>query len=407
MKKREFHPVASIFPLMPEVELQQLAEDIKENGLREPIWILQDGRIIDGRNRYLACEMVGIEPEHRTHNGGGSLVAFVVSLNLKRRHLNAAQKVKAAVAMLPHLEAEAKERQREHGGTAPGKSLTQNIAEVNKGEAREKAAELVGINRQYISDGKKMERENPDVYKRLGVELTVPQAKKEIGKAERAAKKNAAPDNLPDHGDRWQLYTCDILNAPIDDGSLDWIITDPPYAKEHLEVWNKLGLFAATALKPGGSLVAMAPQSYLPEIIKLLSVYTDAWNMKYQWTLAYLTPGGQSAQLWDRKVNTFWKPLLWFTQGDYNGDWMGDVCNSTENDKRYHKWGQSVSGMAAVIDRFTLPGELICDPFCGAGTTGVAAVQMNRLFIGVDVDPDAITTTKERLFQWEKDTITV
>ncbi len=49
-----FHPVANIFPLMGEAELDALAEDIRANGLREPVWLHRDGRIVDGRNRWLA-----------------------------------------------------------------------------------------------------------------------------------------------------------------------------------------------------------------------------------------------------------------------------------------------------------------------------------------------------------------
>jgi ParB-like chromosome segregation protein Spo0J len=96
-----FHEVADIFPLMQGEEFSQLVNDIRAYGLREPIWIYQD-KIIDGRNRYLACEVAGIEPEFREWNGDGSLVAFVVSLNLHRRHLDESQRslVAAKIATL-------------------------------------------------------------------------------------------------------------------------------------------------------------------------------------------------------------------------------------------------------------------------------------------------------------------
>jgi ParB-like chromosome segregation protein Spo0J len=42
--------------------LQELAEDIAEHGLREPIGELPDGRIIDGCKRYRACQIAGVEP---------------------------------------------------------------------------------------------------------------------------------------------------------------------------------------------------------------------------------------------------------------------------------------------------------------------------------------------------------
>lgn len=104
MIQREAHPVADLFPLMPDPELEALSRDIETNGLREPIWLHPDGRIIDGRNRYRACMLVGVEPETRVWEEGGDLVAFVVSLNLHRRHLSESQRamVAAKIANLAH-----------------------------------------------------------------------------------------------------------------------------------------------------------------------------------------------------------------------------------------------------------------------------------------------------------------
>ena len=94
----EFHEIASIFPMMTEPELQVLADDIKANGLREPI-VVHEGKIIDGRNRYRACELVGVEPHYEEWNGNGSLVAYVVSLNLHRRHLSESQRSMVATRL--------------------------------------------------------------------------------------------------------------------------------------------------------------------------------------------------------------------------------------------------------------------------------------------------------------------
>lgn len=94
----EFHPVANLFPMMSAEEFEALKTDIAANGLREPIW-LHDNQIIDGRNRYRACQAVDVEPEFRQWDGKGSLKAFVVSLNLIRRHLNETQRAMVAARM--------------------------------------------------------------------------------------------------------------------------------------------------------------------------------------------------------------------------------------------------------------------------------------------------------------------
>lgn len=92
-----FHPVAEIFPMLGEAELAALAEDIRQNGLREPIWLHRDGRIIDGRNRFKACELAGANLAARTYEGDDAdLVRFVVSLNLHRRHLDESQRAMVA-----------------------------------------------------------------------------------------------------------------------------------------------------------------------------------------------------------------------------------------------------------------------------------------------------------------------
>jgi protein gp37/ParB-like chromosome segregation protein Spo0J len=92
-----FHPVANIFPLMGEADLDELAADIRANGQRELIWRHRDGRIVDGRNRWLACRKLGIEPATRTFGKeDAELVRFVVSLNLHRRHLSESQRAMVA-----------------------------------------------------------------------------------------------------------------------------------------------------------------------------------------------------------------------------------------------------------------------------------------------------------------------
>ncbi len=160
----------------------------------------------------------------------------------------------------------------------------------------------------------------------------------------------------------------------------DCIITDPPYPKEYLRLYTDLARLADFV-----PLVAvMCGQSYLPEIISAMSEH-----LLYRWTLAYLTPGGQSVQLWDRKVNTFWKPVLLFGKAN---SWIGDVCQSSvnDNDKRFHNWGQSESGMADLVERLTKPGQLVCDPFGGAFTTAVVSLALGRRFVGCDTDKTCV-----------------
>ena len=97
------HLVADIFPRMSSAEFGALRDDIKTNGQREPIWTWR-GQVIDGRHRAQACDELGIGTLSREYEGDeASLVGFVVSLNLHRRHLDESQRALVA-AKLANLE---------------------------------------------------------------------------------------------------------------------------------------------------------------------------------------------------------------------------------------------------------------------------------------------------------------
>ena len=53
--------------------------------------------------------------------------------------------------------------------------------------------------------------------------------------------------------------------------------------------------------------------------------------------------------------------------------------------------------MIEIVERFTTAGQVILDPFLGGGTTGVAALRRDRIFIGADINATAVETTRERL----------
>ena len=216
----KFHPIAGLFPLMEGAEFDELAADIKARGLIETIW-LYDNLIIDGRNRYRACLEVGVEPRYRTWEGGGSLVLFVVSLNLIRRHLNESQLAFVALKVLPALEAEAKERQ------GVRTDLPEQIPEGETGDAREKAATAFKVNPHYVSDAKKLEAEEPALAAecRAGRE-TITGAKKII-KAREREQTRAANQKLVDG--------CPSMAISLGEQRFKTIVADPPWCPDDFE----------------------------------------------------------------------------------------------------------------------------------------------------------------------------
>lgn len=91
---KKFHALAEVFPLIEGAEFDALVADIKANGLHDAITLL-DGLILDGRNRYRACLNAEVTPRFEEFDGPDP-VAFVVSKNVARRHLDESQRSIAA-----------------------------------------------------------------------------------------------------------------------------------------------------------------------------------------------------------------------------------------------------------------------------------------------------------------------
>jgi ParB-like chromosome segregation protein Spo0J len=142
MSPLEFHPLANIFPLLEGQDFAELVADIKAHGLHEPIVVYED-KVLDGRNRLRACTAVGIEPTFTAYTGDDP-VAYVVSLNLRRRHLDESQRAMVA-AKLATLKLG--DNQHSEGPSIEGASRLLNVGHASVERAkmvqRAGAAELV------------------------------------------------------------------------------------------------------------------------------------------------------------------------------------------------------------------------------------------------------------------------
>jgi hypothetical protein len=164
------HPLAELFPPLTEPDLAALTTDIKAQGLREPIW-LYEGQILDGRNRYRACQQLGIACPTRTYTGDDPL-GFVVSANLYRRHLNESQRAMVAAKL-------ANMRQGARTDVQP----PANLPEVSTAQA----AETLNISERLVRHAKQVQAEGePELIQaveagHLAVTAAVQLAKRPVG----------------------------------------------------------------------------------------------------------------------------------------------------------------------------------------------------------------------------------
>lgn len=132
------HPLCALFPPLRPAELQALADDISNHGLREPIVTL-GGKILDGANRLRACERAGVEPQLEELPVGVDPVAFVISRNVSRRQLSTAQRALIG-ARLANLD------EGRPGKTASAEAVSQPAAAARVGVSRtavQQAAKIV------------------------------------------------------------------------------------------------------------------------------------------------------------------------------------------------------------------------------------------------------------------------
>lgn len=200
----EWHPYAKLFPLLPDDRLQELADDIRQHGLRQAIVVDDQERIIDGRNRYRACKMAGVEPTLEPFVGNDEAVLrLVISLNLHRRHLNESQRAMIASDVA----------NRKHGQRGPARQKDGAIAPSSDGVSQGEAADAFNVSRDSVKRASKVqEKGTPELQNAvIDGQVSVSKAAKladlppeqqvaevEAAKAPKAKKPKAAAPVLPE-----------------------------------------------------------------------------------------------------------------------------------------------------------------------------------------------------------------
>ena len=245
-----FHPVADIFPMMDEPEYEALKQDIMEHGLLEPVWLYED-QILDGRNRWLACQQLDKEAKTREYKGKDP-VAFVVSMNLKR------------------------------------------IDEPNEGRANQEAARLFNTNRQYVEYARILAEEEPYLFEQVREDqITLPQAMRKVRRAK-------------------VLGSIEQKNVPLDGslGKFSIVYADPPWEydfspSDSRSVENQYPTMPLEDIKilpvedvcsEDALLFLWCPPAFAKKAIAVL----EAWGFSYRTNMVWVKPSIGAGQ-WVRQ----------------------------------------------------------------------------------------------------------
>lgn len=203
-------------------------------------------------------------------------------------------------------------------------------------------------------------------------------------------KKHLEHKQIPDD---LKLVNEDFRTYDIADSSIDAIVTDPPYPQEFLPLWDDLAQFAEKKLKPSGFLITYSGQYHLPYIYDTFSN-----KLMYFWTFAIYLPG--STMLVNNiGVMNAWKPILVYQKPPFKKmEYTAyDMVVSPNPEKALHEWQQSEGGVKKLIEWFTNEGDLVVDPFSGAGTFAKVAFEMKRKAIGIEIDENTHLRAKNRI----------
>tara|TARA_R100001163_G_C5062178_1_gene199174 strand:- start:893 stop:2089 length:1197 start_codon:yes stop_codon:yes gene_type:complete len=391
--KEEFK---QLIPPLTTEEYKQLEANCIEEGIREKI-LLWNEYVIDGHNRYEIAQNNNLEyeTESKSFNNEDEVKEWMILNQFGRRNLSNYQRSVLALQLEDVFKAKAKENLSKGG---KGFLISEKV------NSNKQISNIASVGKDTIAKVKKIQEKAPEEIKaKLATgEVSINAAYKEIKKEE---KKEAIQEErriLAEEGSKKEIEIdfrfgdFEEVFADIEDGSVDCIITDPPYPKEFLECWSKLSRFAKRVLKPNGFCIAYSGQMHLPEVMKRMNEHLD-----YYWTFSLLHTG--SRQLINgRNLFCGWKPILVY-QNKFSKikKPIDDFITGTGIEKKYHKWQQAEMELNSIIENFTNIGDTILEPFAGGGTTILAALNNKRNIIASEIIEESYNICKKRISEWK------
>lgn len=434
------HPAADEFPLIEGEEFSDLVADIKANGQREPCWMWR-GQLLDGRNRWRACAELGIAPKTRDFTGDETAaIDLVVSLNIKRRHLDDTQRKCIAVALealfakaLAEKKGAALAARRGPDGkvnSAPKEGNSPQL--VREPQARDLAARAVNVEPRGVQDAKRVLRDAPDIFalaksgkvnmseaKKLAA-LPEPDRKEAVAAVEQKRARNVtaavqevktrrareelaakAKDVTEIHAHRVLCGDAVEQLRQLPDKSAHCCITDPPYGID------------THRTRKGGHDYADGDEYALKLLddvcTELARVLTDDAHL-------YVFSGYTHVQSFKEIIGKHFEvqdnPIIWVkdrhTMCDFS-QWYASkheyVIFARRGSKRPlaakcsvdviecarepgpHSAAKPTALLRQLVENSTVPGETVIDPFVGSGRTMQAAKACGRNSIGIELDP--------------------
>ncbi len=416
-------PPYQVMPVLADDDYQALKADVAERGVLVPVEIDEHGTIIDGHHRVRAWEELRTEgarlPDYprviRAGLSEGEKRQLARALNVARRHLNRADRRglvadairddpsvsdrRLAVALgVSHPTVAAVRAELVAACDVENLSTrSDTLGRAQRATRPKPPPSLFVVNRRDAERaGKALAALPPDARAPSSL-LRAEEKAREAAYQARKAGGADVPSRID--GDAYELRVGDLREvwADVPDGSIDAIVTDPPYSTEFIPLFEDLARLAARVLKPGRLAAVYCGHVHLDEELRFL----DAGGLTYCWHGVNVLPGLHS-NIRTHMINGHHRSVLLFSAGPFRPrKWLHDLFvaegRGGPEARPLHKWQQAVEPCRHWVRQVSEPGELIFDPFLGSGTTAVAALAEGRRFMGGDIEAGNVATARARL----------
>jgi ParB-like chromosome segregation protein Spo0J len=402
-----------LLPPLSDDEYSALKADIAAQGVLVPVVIDADsGETVEGHHRLrawteLRAEGVKVPPyprEVRRFASDDERISFVVAANLFRRHLSRDQRVD----LVARLRSEGWSLRR-IGDAVGVEEIT--VRRDLEGATYVAPERIEGADRKsypvrrpsIVVDSDRDHSRATEALRTLGddapTKLLSLGAAEERARDARLARLRTLTVPRRIEGPAYELRLGDLREAWADvpDGSIDCLVVDPAYDEAGIPLFEDLARLALRVLKPGRLAVVYCGHLHLDTEIELLA----KGGLTYVWHGVNLLPG-RHTQIHSLRINGRHRSALLFSAGLYQPrKWVHDAYfaegRGGPEERPDHKWQQAVEPVRHWIRQVSEPGEVVFDPTCGSGTTGVAALMEGRHFLGGDLDPAYVETTRRRV----------
>ena len=407
-------------------DLQSLAASMKEIGLLQPVVVDSERRLIAGQRRIEAAKLLGETAiEAVVADGLDDALRVLIAQrdeNTCRKDFAPSEAVAVGTALEPMERKAAKGRQAAaspKAGRGKKRSGSGKLPQAVKGETREKVATAVGMKARTYEKARAVvsaAKADPGRFEAVVADMDrtgkVDRAYSKVRQAKKADEEKAnAKKTKP--GKDWTVTSAqDVVPCAA-------LITDPPYGILD-EPWEPKELEEFTREWCGRWATCGADTALIFWSQRYLwdgRVWFDEAlaGYEFQQLLVWHYPNNKSPQ--SRKgFKQTWEPIFFYRLkgsprqvqllDEHWGDEFHDFdchvaavpqSNFNDADMKQHPAQKPVEVMRWLVNAVTRAGELVCDPFAGSGTTGIAALQLGRHFHGIENNRDYLAMAKGRI----------